>query len=96
MLQLTSSDGLIGQRDRDTERSSEEERKRKRCNAGAKSHEVGAESKHKVNRRSYWREYHQVCANEGIGVCGYMWVSVCVCGCVWVRMYVCVYVGFRV
>ena len=71
--------------DRETEIPREtargKERERGRCHAGAKSHEVGAESQHKVNRRSYWRESHQVCANVGMGVCGCMWVCVCVCGC---------------
>ena len=81
MLHITSNDGLIGQRERDTERTSERRRERERCHAEAKSHEVGAESQQKVNRRSYWRESHQVCANVGMGVCGCMWVYVCVCGC---------------
>ena len=61
----------------------------------AKSHE-GAKSQHKVNRRSYWRESHQVCANVGMGVCGCgvgvrLCVWVWVCGCVWV--WVCESVG---
>ena len=85
--------------DRETEIPREaargKERERGRCHAGAKSHEVGAESQHKVNRRSYWRESHQLCANVGMGVCGCMWVYVCVCGCgcgcVWV--WVCASVG---